>query len=149
MKTISSKCFQFLVSNILQTFLTLEEIFFRSNLTYVHFKNKFLLASKHSGRLNYISAGSNILFGFTRLITYKQLEGTARYAGSLLAPAEGFSWSLINPLGKKSCFLLLWFILGHFRCSVVISVTFSSNLSNFEKIRKIQKSLKPKKKKKN
>ena len=36
--------------------------------------------------------------------------------------------------------MLFWLILGHFWCSVVTLVTFSSNLNNFEKIQtKIQK----------
>ena len=44
-----------------------------------------------------------------------QLEGTARYAGLLLAPTEGFGLWLVMQ------FLLS---LGHFWCSVVTSVTF-------------------------
>ena len=52
----------------------------------------------------------------------------------LLAPAEGF-----GPSGKKELFMLFWLTLGHFWCSVETSVTFSSNLINFEKIYKIQK----------
>ena len=80
-------------------------------------------------------------------LVYKlRLEGTARYAGLLLAPAEGFG--LRPRLFLPFVFLL---ILGHFWCSVVTSVTFSSNLSNFEKNQKKSKknSKKPKKSKKN
>ena len=66
------------------------------------------------------------------------LEGTTCYAGFLLAPAEGFSlWQrLFCPLGKKGLFTLFVLTLCHFWCSVVTSVTFSSNLSNFDQIQK-------------
>ena len=37
------------------------------------------------------------------------------------------------PSGKNWVFMLFWLTLGHFWCSVVTSVTFNSNLSNFEK----------------
>ena len=59
------------------------------------------------------------------------LEGTARYAGLLLAPAEGFGRArgFFCPSGKKRAFDAI----GHFWCLVVTSVTFSSNLINFEK----------------
>ena len=53
---------------------------------------------------------------------YLKLEDTARYAGFLLAPS-----------GKKELFMLFSLILGCFWCSVVTSVTFSSNLKKFEK----------------
>ena len=58
------------------------------------------------------------------------LEDTARYAGLLLAPAEGFGRGFFCPLGKKRAF---YAVLAHFWCPVVTVVTFSSNLSNFEK----------------
>ena len=45
------------------------------------------------------------------------LEGMARYAGQLLAPAEE----------------LCWLILAHVWCSVVTLVIFSSNINNVEK----------------
>ena len=48
---------------------------------------------------------------------------------------------------KKDLYTLCVLTLGHFWCSVIISVTFSSNLSNFEKNPKIQKN--PKMSKKN
>ena len=70
---------------------------------------------------------------------YKKLEGRARYAGLILAPAEGFGQGFFGPSGKKELFTLFVPILGHFWCSVVTSVTFSSNLCNFKKIQKIQK----------
>ena len=54
----------------------------------------------------------------------------------LLAPAEGFGLRprLFLPFGQKKrrFFMLFWLPLGHFWCSVVTSVTFSSNLSNWE-----------------
>ena len=66
----------------------------------------------------------------------------------LLAPAEGF-----GPSGKKELFMLFWLTLGHFWCSVETSVTFSSNLINFEKNpknpKKIQKNPKKIKNSKN
>ena len=37
-------------------------------------------------------------------------------------------------MGKKKLIMLFWPILGHFCCSVVTLVTFSSNLSTFRKI---------------
>ena len=65
------------------------------------------------------------------------LEGTARYAGftssscgGLLHPAE----ACFALRAKKEIFMLFWLTLGHVWCSVVTSVTFSSNISNFEKI---------------
>ena len=43
------------------------------------------------------------------------LEDTARYAGLLLAPAEGFGREFFLPLGQKKEFIMLfWLILGHF-----------------------------------
>ena len=61
--------------------------------------------------------------------------------GLLLALAEGFGLRprLFCPLGKKELFILFVLILGHFECSVVTSLTFSSNLINFEKNPKITK----------
>ena len=75
------------------------------------------------------------------------LEDTARYAGLLLASAEGFGRGFFCPSGKKRAF---YAVLANFRlfwCSVVTSVTLSSNLSNFEKNPKIPKN--PKKSLKN
>ena len=70
------------------------------------------------------------------MLDLKLLEGTARYAGftssscgGLRPPAKDF----FALRAKKKLFMLFWLTLGHFRCSVVTSVTFSSNLSNFEK----------------
>ena len=62
------------------------------------------------------------------------LEGTASYAGILLAPAEGFG---LRPM----LFLPFWAfyaVFAYFRpfwCSVVTSASLSSNLSNLEKRR--------------
>ena len=53
------------------------------------------------------------------------LEDTARYTGLLLAPAEGF--------GRRQVIMLFWPIFDNFWCPVVTLVTFSSNLSNFER----------------
>ena len=59
------------------------------------------------------------------------LEGTARYAGLLLAPAEDFGLrprDFFALRGKKDLIMLFWPILGHLWCPVVTLVTFSSNL---------------------
>ena len=45
-------------------------------------------------------------------------------------------------LTSKELFTLFVLILGHFWCSVVTSVTLSSNISNFERKQKIRKNLK-------
>ena len=58
------------------------------------------------------------------------IEDAVRYAGTLLAPAEGFGQGFFA--GKNKLFMLLKLILGIFWCSVVTSVTFSSNLRNFK-----------------
>ena len=58
------------------------------------------------------------------------LEGTARYAGFLLASAEGFVLWL-------RLFTMIVLILGHFWCSVVTSVKLSCNLNTFENNLKI------------
>ena len=55
------------------------------------------------------------------------LEGTAHYAGLLLAPGEGFGLQ-----AKKGFLMLFLLILGHFWCSEVTSLTFSSNLGTCE-----------------
>ena len=74
-----------------------------------------------------------------------KLEDTARYAGLLLAPAEGFGLRprLFLPFGqKKELIILFWTIFVNFWCPVITLVTVSSNLSNFErnpKKKKIQK----------
>ena len=61
------------------------------------------------------------------------LENTARYAGLLLAPAEGFEhW----PRQKKGFIMLFWLVFGDFWCPVVTLVIFSGNLSKFEKYQK-------------
>ena len=76
------------------------------------------------------------------------LEGTARYAGftssscgGLWPPAEAF-FALVE---KELC-MLSWLTLGNFWSSVVTSVTFSSNLSNFQKNPKNPKKFKESKK---
>ena len=53
-------------------------------------------------------------------------KGMARYAGQLLAPAEGlaFGRGFFCPLGKKRAY---YAVLAHFRPLLV----FSSNLTNF------------------
>ena len=70
---------------------------------------------------------------FMCLLYYAQLEDTARYAGLLLAPAEGF--------GHQPRLMLFWPNFGNFWCPVVTLLTLSSNLRNFEKNppKKIQK----------
>ena len=70
------------------------------------------------------------------------LEDTACYAGLLLAPAEGFGlWPwLFQPFGQKKSFLCCFGpFLAIFWCPVVAVVTFSSNLSNFERNQKKRK----------
>ena len=60
------------------------------------------------------------------------LEDTARYAVLLLAPEERFGlWP--RHYAYYMLIMLLWHILGHFWCPVVNLVTFSINLSNFER----------------
>ena len=71
-----------------------------------------------------------------RFFLKKKLEDTARYAGLLLAPAEGFGLRprLFFALrAKKKLIMLFWPIFCNFWCPVVTLVTFSSNLSNFER----------------
>ena len=64
------------------------------------------------------------------------LKDTTRYAGFLLAPAEGIGlWSrLFLPSGQQKSFLWVFVlpILGNFWYSLVTSITCSSNISNFE-----------------
>ena len=58
------------------------------------------------------------------------LRNTRRYAGLLPAPAGGFGQEFVCPSSKKRDFhaVCAYFI---FWCSVVTSVMFNSNLSNF------------------
>ena len=58
------------------------------------------------------------------------LEDMARYAGLLLASAEGLGRGFFCPLGQKRAY---YADLAHFWCPVVTLVTFSSNRSNFER----------------
>ena len=53
-----------------------------------------------------------------------ELEDTARYAGLLLAPAEGFGRGFFCPVGKKRAY---YAVLAHFWHFLVSS----SNLGNF------------------
>ena len=62
-----------------------------------------------------------------------KLEDTAHYAGLLLAPAEGFGRGFCSLWAKKEHIMLFWRIFGNVWCPVVTWVTFSSNLSNFER----------------
>ena len=78
------------------------------------------------------------------------LEGTARYTGLLLNPVEGFSQGFFAPWAQKELFMDFVPILGHFWCSVVTYVTFSSNLKNiFKKSKKSPQKSKNKKNTKN
>ena len=80
---------------------------------------------------------------------FEVLEDTARYAGLLLAPAEGFGLrpKLFLRFGqKKSVFYCFGPFLAFFCSPVITLVTFSSNISNnnkkttkCKKIQKIQK----------
>ena len=79
----------------------------------------------------------------------KQLEGTARYAGILLAPAEGFSfWPRICFWAQKELFTLFVLILGHFWCSVVICVIFRKKFKHSNVLKKINLKISKKKVKK-
>ena len=71
-----------------------------------------------------------------QLADYKELEDMARYTGLLLAPGEGFGlWprAFFALREKKGLIMLFRPIFGNFLCPVVTLVTFSSNLSNFER----------------
>ena len=62
------------------------------------------------------------------------LEGTARYAGLPLAPAEGSGLRsrLLFPSGKKRAFHAICAYFRPFLCLIATSVTSSISLSNFE-----------------
>ena len=51
----------------------------------------------------------------------------------LLQRALAFGQRLFLPFGQKRALMLFVLILGHFCCSVVSSLMFSSDLSNFKK----------------
>ena len=59
---------------------------------------------------------NNMYFGFLFVSFLKPLEDTARYAGLLLAPAEGFSLRprLFSPFSQKMAFYAVLAFLGHF-----------------------------------
>ena len=60
----------------------------------------------------------------------------ARSAGLLLAPVKGFGLRLRLFSGKKKELTIMFcLILDHFGFPVVTLVTFSSNLSNFRRIK--------------
>ena len=91
---------------------------------------------------------------YGKLLLLKWLEGAASYAGLLLAPAEGFN---LRPrpffalqAKKKKIYVCFGPNFGNFWWSVVTSVTFSSNFSNFKKskIFKNSKNVRKKKEKK-
>ena len=78
----------------------------------------------------------------SKLLILKTLEDTACYVGLLLAPAEGFGLRrrLFLPFGQKMGFLCCFGpFLAIFGCPAVTMVTFSRNLSNFEKNQKNEK----------
>ena len=75
-------------------------------------------------------------------IVSEELEGTARNAGLLLAPAEGFGQGFFALQEKKELFTLFLPILGHFWCPVVTVVTLIVTFSNFEKIQKNKRRIK-------
>ena len=81
---------------------------------------------------------------------YLGQEDMARYAGLLLAPAEGFGLCprpFLPFKQKRELFMLFWPIFGNFWSPVVTLVTFGSNLSHFEgNPKKPQKSTKKSKK---
>ena len=72
------------------------------------------------------------------------LEDAARYAGLLLAPAEGFGlrprlFLPFGPFGQKNAGLAHF---CNFWCPLVTLVTFSSNICNFERNPKKTKKIK-------
>ena len=76
-----------------------------------------------------------IIVDFDISVFLKGLEAIARYAGQLLAPAEGFGRGqgfFFALWAKKTLIMLLWQFFENFRSSVVPFLTFSSNLNNFE-----------------
>ena len=73
------------------------------------------------------------MVAFIQTRRYSPLRGlTCSSCGGLRPPAEAF----FALRAKKGLFMLFLPNLGHFWCSVVTSVTFSSNFSNFEKSKK-------------
>jgi hypothetical protein len=79
-------------------------------------------------------------------VVLQTLEGTARYAGLLLAPAESFGLRprIFLPFGqKKELIIQFWPIFGIFWSPVITLLTFSSNISinnnNNKKSKKFQK----------
>ena len=62
----------------------------------------------------------------------------ARYAGLLLAPAEGFGRGIFCPSGKKRAFYALMAHFWQFWCPVVTVLTFTSNFERNQQ-KKIQK----------
>ena len=74
------------------------------------------------------------------IVQWWKLEDTARYAGLLLAPAEGFGRHFFFPSGKKKSLLCCF---GPFLAIFGVLVTFSSNISkNTKKSKQIQKNSK-------
>ena len=61
----------------------------------------------------------------------KVLDDTARYAGLLLAPAEGFGLRSRVFLALRAKKTPYYAVLAHFWFPVVTMVTFSNNLSTF------------------
>ena len=97
---------------------------------------------------NYSETYGHCIFFSLYFFSLSKLEGTARYAGFTsrscggLPPPAGAFFAL---RAKIELFMMFWLTLGHFWCSVVTSVTLSSNLSNFEKnLKKIPKQSKKK-----
>ena len=85
---------------------------------------------------------ATVVKGYHVFLLLVALEGTARYAGLLLAPAEAF----FALRAKKELIMLFWPIFGNFWCPVVTLVNFSSNISNFERNTKKTKKIQKKKK---
>ena len=61
------------------------------------------------------------------LLVLQTLEDTARYAGRLLAPAEGLGRGFFSPSGKKRAY---YAVLAHFWCLVVTLVTGCPSVPN-------------------
>ena len=105
-------------------------MFFLQNVLYEH-KVKLLRIIIIKYKSDFCSCFAQQLKNYSVYI----LEGTARYAGLLLAPAEVFGQGrgfFLPFWGEKELYTLCVLILGHFWCSAVTSVNFNNNLSNFE-----------------
>ena len=99
-----------------------------------------IISSKYASLINIFSIKETVHV-YLIFVSLFSREGTAHYAGLLGAPAEGFGlWpKAFFGLWVKKVVMLCLLILGLVWCSIIISVTLIRNLSNFEKVTKVQK----------